>query len=281
MYKLKHTFFLLIIVQLILGCSNLPGFNTPPEKVEPTTEIQFVTVTNTPIAPPPIAPAPTSTDTPIAPQAVTAMPPTPIPTNTPIAPPPLLPTDTPVAPPPSPPTVTSTTSALPDLVITGVGVTMRGYTGGCVTQYNPLIIQVCVLNQGLAPASSFAIRAEPSFEWRIQSLRTDEQLCLEGESSSYGQVLIDIYNEIVEIEEGNNWQYVPIPTPPPICAPPPTFTDTPIAPPPVTLTATPTDTPIAPPLAPPTDTPIAPPTVIPGFTPTPTDTPIVLPSPTP
>jgi hypothetical protein len=133
---------------------------------------------------------------------------------------------------------------------------MRGYSGGCVTEYAPLVTTVCVANQGAAPAGPFLVRAAGygggSLEWNVAGLGAGEDLCLEMERAAFGEALVDANNDVLESDETNNAGYVAIPTPPPICTP--TATPTP--------TATSTNTPT------------------PGASPTETPTPTITPSPT-
>jgi hypothetical protein len=136
-------------------------------------------------------------------------------------------------------TTTPPAGPRPDLVITHARVNMRGYSGGCVTGYAPLVTTVCVANQGAAPAGPFLVRAAGygggPLEWSVAGLGAGAGLCLEMESAAFGEVMVDANHEVIESDETNNTQFIPIPTPPPICTP--TATPTP------TVTATNTPTP--------------------------------------
>lgn len=124
---------------------------------------------------------------------------------------------------PSPPTPPA--SPLLDLVITRAWVSMRGYAGGCVTEFAPLVTHVCVRNQGAAPAGSFLVRADAygggTLEWAVGGLATSEEQCLEREAAAFGQITVDANNDVTESDETNNVAFAPIPTPPPVCTPTP------------------------------------------------------------
>jgi hypothetical protein len=133
------------------------------------------------------------------------------------------------------PTLTSTpmppTGLLPDLVIYAE-ITMRGYTGGCVTEYAPLMIKVCVENQGGAAAGPFVVRYMVQIRreeyWQIEGLAAGEERCLESNAPhGWTEVTVDVGDVVVESDETNNTQGVPVPTPPPICTP--THTPSPIS----------------------------------------------------
>jgi hypothetical protein len=94
---------------------------------------------------------------------------------------------------------------LPDLVIISARVSMRDYTGGCVTEFAPLMTRVCVRNQGAAPAGSFLIRADAygggTLEWTVEGLAAGEKQCLEREAAAFGQVTLDAGNDVTESDE--------------------------------------------------------------------------------
>jgi hypothetical protein len=135
------------------------------------------------------------------------------------------------------PTPTATGTAAPaDLIITGVGPIMQGYTGGCVVEYSPTVLRICVRNQGAAPAGAFGILAggciSPSEELRLTGLGAGSDACLETSRAISGvtcNVVVDPYNEVIESDETNNTWSGPIPmlTPPPICTATPTPTSAP------------------------------------------------------
>ena len=108
----------------------------------------------------------------------------------------------------------------PDLVIVGAGTSMRGYSGGCVTEYSPLETQVCVDNQGTAPATAFVVQAG-DLTWQIGGLAPGEQRCVEAEGSALGPAVVDAHDEVIESDEANNSANFPIPTPPALCTPAP------------------------------------------------------------
>jgi len=141
---------------------------------------------------------------------------TPTPTPTPTSKPTPTPTHTPT------PTPTATPKEPPDLVVTSVGVNMQGYTGGCVTGYDALLMtQICVKNQGAGSAGPFVVRAG-SLNWEVDGLASGQERCLpELEGSASGQATVDADNEVVESDETNNTAWIAAPTPPPICTPPP------------------------------------------------------------
>jgi hypothetical protein len=129
------------------------------------------------------------------------------------------------APLPSAITPTPQAGLLPDLVIAHAGVTMRGYTGGCVTESAPLVTEVCVENRGAAAAGPFVIQAGDGAQWPVERLAAGEQRCLEGESDASGQIVtVDADDAVAESDETNNTLMVPIPTPPAICTPSPVST---------------------------------------------------------
>jgi hypothetical protein len=129
------------------------------------------------------------------------------------------------APPPSVITPTPQAGLLPDLVIARARITMRGYTGGCVTEFAPLVTEVCVENRGAAAAGPFVIQAGDGAQWPVEGLTAGEQRCLKSESDVSGQmVTVDAGETVAESDETNNTLIVPIPTPPAICTPLPTLT---------------------------------------------------------
>jgi hypothetical protein len=176
--------------------------------VTPTSLRVTDTPTSTPTAGTPAEPL-TATDTPTS-----------TPTETPTA------TDTPTSTPSptTPPPITP--SPLSDLVITSAGVTMRGYTGGCVTEYALLVTKVCVRNQGPASAGPFVIWAG-GMEWQVEGLAAGQEHCLESEGAASGEAMVDAGDAVVESDETNNTLFVPVPTAPAICTPTPTPTSTP------------------------------------------------------
>lgn len=146
------------------------------------------------------------------------------------------------------PTMTATPSptatAMPqlaDLKVTGAGLSMRGIGNGCLVEYPPLILGVCILNAGSAPASTFSLTANSAGDVRVPGLKAGEKQCFDvgpGDSSNrLVNVTLDAENEVAESDEANNlWkEIIAIPTPPARC----TATVT-VAP--VDIVATPTTT---------------------------------------
>lgn len=124
-----------------------------------------------------------------------------------------------------------------DLAITWVYANMRGFTGGCIPRYEPLMIKVCVRNLGTGDAGPFDISVEDAFGARSTGLQAGGNECLETIPAVYGfdpiTVEVDAGNEVAESDEGNNtWTgIVPLPTAPVLCTatptPPPTLTPAP------------------------------------------------------
>lgn len=125
------------------------------------------------------------------------------------------------------PTATLSAGSLPDLLITSARVSMQGYSGGCVTRFGPLETFICVSNQGAAPAGPFVIRdtGGGSLAWQVEGLDAGEERCLQSVGVA-SVVTVDADDEVVESDEANNTQYIPVPTPPAICTPTATATTT-------------------------------------------------------
>ncbi len=144
------------------------------------------------------------------------------------------------------PSVTPT-SAAADLRIAGVGISLRGYDGVCITEITDLVMRACIVNDGGTDAGPFSILAggcvTPQEQWRVAGLAAGETVCVESASAAgWAQscdILADAFNEVPERDESNNrWSgLLPVPTLPPWCTPTATATPTP------TATATPSATP--------------------------------------
>lgn len=209
-----------------------PGLRTPTNTATATTIVPTATSTGTP--------APTAT-------------PTPAPTSTPTR------TATPTASRTPTATLTRTpTTILPDLAFRYAYISMQGSGGGCVSQYRPLMLYICIANQGNSPAGPFTIAMNGGDRARMDNLAAGAMPCIEAGPYDFGMspisIMLDRYNEVAENDETNNSWYgqVPVPTPPAICTPTQTWTAT--RTPTRTVTYTPTRTPS------PTRTPTATPT---------------------
>ena len=145
-------------------------------------------------------PTPTQTATPTSTN-------TPTPTGTP--------TPIPICPGPAP-----VASPLPDLIAFG-GLRYRDwpFPGGCLTGNPPVMTEVCVRNQGQAPAGCFVVQAG-DLGWRCDHLESGEEQCWEGEGHS-DLATVDVYDDVVESNEANNTSHLALPTPPPTCTPTP------------------------------------------------------------
>jgi hypothetical protein len=159
------------------------------------------------------------------------------------------PTDTPTSTPTRTATPTRTpTIILPDLAFRYAYISMQGSSGGCVPQYNPLILYVCISNQGNSPAGPFTITVNDDDRARLDSLAAGAIPCIEAGPYDFGMdpisIVLDHYNEVVENDETNNSWYgqVPQPTPPAICTPTKTGTSTSTPTHTATHTRTPTPT---------------------------------------
>lgn len=144
--------------------------------------------------------------------------------------------------------------ALPDLIVKHVYLNMRGYQGGCVAEYEPVVVVACVQNQGQGDAAPLAVAVDGQEGARSQVLRAGETQCLETNAGASGgadaqiTIQVDPDNVVVESDENNNsWSgAVPLPTPPARCdegGSQPAPADTPI--PTNTAEPPPTDTPTA------------------------------------
>lgn len=116
---------------------------------------------------------------------------------------------------------------LPDLIITSVFINMRGYDGGCVPQYAPLVIVACARNQGQGDAGPFSVAVNGIDAATSSGLPAGENACLETDASytaSPVTAVVDPGNQVVESDESNNaWTGpLPVPTPPPLCTVTPT-----------------------------------------------------------
>lgn len=131
----------------------------------------------------------------------------------------------PVTPTPNPPT----SSALPDLVISGVYLGMQGVPGGwtnCVRSYGPFEIRATVQNVGQAPANNISIvELSTASNLMIGELGVGQAMELYFPSASFNgsyTFSVDAQNTITESNESNNtYSYLaPTPTPPALCATP-------------------------------------------------------------
>ncbi len=133
--------------------------------------------------------------------------------------------------------------ALPDLIPTYVYWNMRGYHSGCVREYGPLVISVCIRNAGSRAAGPFALTVYGAEAGRVEGLAAGAQLCQETDAlylSNPVTVVVDPANQVAESDETNNtWSGIlPVPTAPPLC----TATPTPSPTASTTATATPSPT---------------------------------------
>jgi hypothetical protein len=137
-------------------------------------------------------------------------------------------------------------ASLPDLSVDYVYINMRGYHGGCVTEYDALMIVACIRNRGAAAVGPFWVTVNGIDAARLTGLPAGARTCVEtielDRVFDPVTVEVDRANEVAESDESNNvWQgMVPIPTPPVICAF--TMTPSPTATARETATATPTET---------------------------------------
>lgn len=125
----------------------------------------------------------------------------------------------------------------PDLVVSSVQPRMQGYTGGCVIEYGPTVLRICISNPGTGPAGTFAVQAgsciSPTEELRLTGLGAGATDCVETAGSPAAWVICDVvadpYDEVAESNESNNTWSGPVPmvTPPPLCTVTPTATATP------------------------------------------------------
>jgi hypothetical protein len=121
----------------------------------------------------------------------------------------------------------------PDLTTTWVYANMRGFNGGCIPRYEPLVLKVCVRNLGAGAAGPFDIGVENQLGARSSGLAPGGSECLETIEMTYGvdpiTAVVDWNDEVAESDEANNaWTgRAPLPTPPLLCAPTPTVTPLP------------------------------------------------------
>ncbi|MCX6032104.1 MAG: S8 family serine peptidase [Chloroflexi bacterium] len=177
-----------------------------------------------------------------------------------------------------------TSANLPDLAFQSAHISMQ-LGGGCVLRFTPLMLYVCLANQGNTAAGPFTIGVNGEDRARVAGIAAGAQSCVEAGEATYAMafnsvIVLDRYNEVVESSKANNtWAgSIPYPTPPATCTATssPTTTSTLSATPSVTPTATATPSPTS--TA--TPTPSATPSPTPSPTPTATSTPSATPTPT-
>src|SRR6266545_380808 len=122
----------------------------------------------------------------------------------------------------------TTSSSLPDLVVSNVYLEMRGVPGGlgnCVPSYAPYEIRAMLQNQGQAPAYNIrVVELSTSTDLQIGELGTGQSMELYFPATSASgtySVSVDSLNTIAEANENNNtFSYLaPTPTPPALCPP--------------------------------------------------------------
>ncbi len=119
-----------------------------------------------------------------------------------------------------PPTSTpGTGTGLPDLTIYAT-VSMDGYTGTCVTNYAPLITEICVENRGTGDAGAFNVTAAGTGVWPAPGLAVGAAYCFKiGDNLSAITLTADSDQTVAESDESNNTWMAAVPTPPLLCTP--------------------------------------------------------------
>jgi len=128
---------------------------------------------------------------------------------------------------PTPTPTPNSGSGAPDLVPESIDIVAPTPTGGCVSDVSDiaLSLEVCVLNQGDAPAGPFVadLRVAGAISVSFPGAAANSEVC---ESAPFvdGQIVLDVDadNTVAESDETNNQNTFSVtrPTLPPICATP-------------------------------------------------------------
>lgn len=114
-----------------------------------------------------------------------------------------------------------------DLVVYNMILMMAGQRGNCVNSYTPYGIRVVIENQGYANAGPFWVGVNDDQLQVEAGLPVGEMIGIHFPGtvpSGKYTATADVFNEVNELDEGNNLKdfIAPTPTPPPICTPTPT-----------------------------------------------------------
>jgi len=122
-------------------------------------------------------------------------------------------------PPTSTPATPGTETGLPDLTINAT-VTMEGYSGTCMTDYTPLITEICVENRGTGDAGAFNVTAAATGQWPVPGIAANAAYCFKiGDNLAAVMLTADSEQTVAESDENNNTWLAAIPTPPLRCTP--------------------------------------------------------------
>ena len=237
---------MIAVLALVTACGNSGSGSLNVNVVVPATR----TATDTPALVPTDTPAPgvpTNTPVPGVPTDTpapglptnTPVPATPThtpiagaPTDTPIAGESMTPTETPAAAQSDTPTPTATPTSevlggLPDLVPQRIVLVAPTPVGGCINDINDVMlsIQVCVLNQGSAPAGPFDADLVITGPVTVSFTGADAntEVCADAPLVTGAIVFqVDPGDQVVESDEDNNETLMTVerPTLPPICPTP-------------------------------------------------------------
>lgn len=121
------------------------------------------------------------------------------------------------------------TPGLADLVMQAASFDMQGCPRAschCVTEYGPLVLHLCIANEGDGAAGPFAIAVNGAAQARSDGVAARATSCIEAgpaEDFRAGSVtvMLDSRDEVAERDETNNaWDSsypLPVPTPPLLC----------------------------------------------------------------